>query len=69
MASRFMQLVFAADLRKAVAHEQARRESIRRQREACQADPALCASLLAAANRRGQSEIDWPEYFRNSYLY
>ena len=34
-------------------------------RRACQENAQLCRTLLSDAQRRGQTEIDWPEYFRN----
>lgn len=38
-------------------------------RRAAMANTELCAELLADAQRRGQTEIDWAEYFRNSGMY
>lgn len=40
-----------------------------RRRAAAMANTELCAALLADAQRRGQTEIDWAEYFRNSGMY
>lgn len=56
---------FDRDLRVMMAlNDQRKRENAER-RAACQADAALCAELLAQAQRRGEAAIDWPEYFRN----
>jgi len=35
-------------------------------RRRCQANAELVAILTAAARRRGRSDIDWEEYFRNA---
>lgn len=46
----------------------ARRDQLKAARERAQNDPELCAMLAAEAARRGQPGIDWPSYFRNSFL-
>ncbi len=59
---------FARDLAECVRLSQARKANLAAQRAASQANASLCTELLADAQRRGQSQIDWPEYFRNAYL-
>ena len=56
---------FDRDLRACVAMDRQRKADYAKRRAACKASPTLCAVLLEQAQRRGQSEIDWPEYFRN----
>ena len=56
---------FARDLRACVAADRQRKAENAQRRAACKASPTLCAVLLEQAQRRGQSQIDWPEYFRN----
>lgn len=63
-----LRTAFEADLRYMLALADARKAELKIARERCQADQGLCALLLADAKRRGFAEIDWPEYFRNSYL-
>lgn len=57
-----------ADFRECLRISDERKAALKKARAECQADPALCARLLAEARRRGQSEIDWPSYFRNAHL-
>jgi hypothetical protein len=57
--------MFAADLAAMLALSDARKAENAAARERCKANAELCAVLLADAARRGQSEIDWAEYFRN----
>lgn len=56
---------FARDLRACVAADRQRKAENAQRRVACKASPTLCTVLLEQAKRRGQSAIDWPEYFRN----
>lgn len=60
--------IFERDWRACLALSDARRAELAAARERAQASPGLCAELLAQAQRRGQSGIDWPEYFRNAGL-
>lgn len=56
-------------LKAALHASDARKADIQATRERAQANPELCAVLLADAQRRGQKAINWPEYFRNSGMY
>lgn len=58
-------LGFDADLRACLALRDARARENAAARERAMANPELRAALLDAARRRGQAEIDWPDYFRN----
>ena len=54
-----------ADLNACIALADARKAENRAAQARCKANPEMCAALQAEALRRGQAEIDWPEYFRN----
>lgn len=56
------------DYEASLALSDARKADLAASRERAQSNPDLVACLLADARRRGQSEIDWPEYFRNTYM-
>ena len=56
---------FARDLRACAAADRQRKAENAQRRAAYKASPTLCAVLLEQAKRRGQSAIDWSEYFRN----
>ncbi len=58
--------MFARDFAESVRLADIQKAQNAATRKRMQADPGLCAVLLADAKRRGLSEIDWPEYFRNS---
>ena len=60
--------MFARDLAACLALSDARRAEDAARRAAAQANPELCAELLAAATRRGAAVIDWAEYFRNARM-
>lgn len=62
----FERHTFARDLARYTALNDARRAEDAAARARMQANPELCSALLADARRRGQSEINWPEYFRNA---
>jgi predicted solute-binding protein len=66
--SKTTQNMFARDLRICLALADARKAENAAARRRAQANPELCAVLLESAKRRGESTIDWPEYFRNSYM-
>ncbi|MBK6616321.1 hypothetical protein [Ottowia sp.] len=66
--SQFRRNMFAADLTAAVALEDARKAENAEARARAQGNAALVAELTARAKRRGQAEIDWPEYFRNARI-
>lgn len=63
-----MQRNILADIAVSVALSQARKQENAARRAAAQANPELVACLLERSKQRGQSEIDWPEYFRNAYM-
>jgi hypothetical protein len=50
----------------ALSNERKREDAARRAR--AQANPELCAWLLADARRRGLAGIDWPAYFRDAHM-
>lgn len=58
----------ARDLAACIALSDARKAELAAARARCQANPELCALLLSEARQRGESGIDWPEYFRNVRL-
>lgn len=58
--------MFLNDLRVCLALEAANNRARAERRAAAQSNHELCAILSADAARRGQSTIDWPEYFRNA---
>ena len=64
-ANQFAAKMFAQDLKASIQIRDKRAADNAAARARCQNDPQLCAILLADAKRRGQSGIDWPEYFRN----
>jgi hypothetical protein len=55
-----------ADFAACLALRDARAAENKAARDRAKANPDLCAYLQAEASRRGQSGIDWPEYFRNA---
>ena len=57
---------FGRDVRFLLALSDARKRENAERRAACQSDASLCAVLLDDAKRRGQTDIDWAEYFRNA---
>ena len=57
--------MFARDLRVSLAISDARKAENAAIRARMQNDAELRSALLEAAHRRGESEINWPEYFRN----
>jgi len=59
-------LGFASDLRACLALRDARAAENAAARARVLANVELCAQLQSDAMRRGQREIDWPEYFRNA---
>lgn len=59
---------FAADFAACLALSDARKAEDAKRRAAAQANPELCAALLADAQRRGEPGINWPEYFRNARM-
>lgn len=61
-------LGFAADLRHMVALQDARKAENAQARARARGNSELCAILLADAQRRGLSEIDRVEYFRNARI-
>jgi len=63
--TRFERSQFARDLAAMLALSDARKADVRARQASCKANPELTAALLAQAQRSGQREIDWPEYFRN----
>lgn len=67
-AAAFRARLFAKDLAKMLKLSDERKAENAAARARAQANPGLCAVLLAAAKQRGQAGIDWPEYFRNSYM-
>lgn len=64
-AAQFTARMFARDLRASLAISDARKAENAAIRTRMQGDAELRAVLLATAQRRGESEINWPEYFRN----
>lgn len=58
--------LFARDLAFCLALSDARKRENAQARCEAQSNRELCVMLLAEAKRRGQSEIDWVEYFRNA---
>lgn len=56
------------DYRAMLAASDARKRDLAAQRDAAMNAPELVAYLREEARRRGRAEIDWPEYFRNSYM-
>lgn len=67
-ARRIKARMFEDDCRSMLALSDARKRDLAAQRERAKNDPGLVAHLLEDARRRGQSEIDWPEYFRNARM-
>jgi len=65
-AQQIKQRLFASDLAACIALADARKAENVARRASAQGDAELCAALLAIAQRRGESEINWPEYFRNA---
>lgn len=59
-------LGFQADLRACLALRAALAAENAAARARVLADVELCAQLESDALRRGQREIDWPDYFRNA---
>ncbi len=59
-------LGFRADLRACLALRDARAAENAAARARVLANVELCAQLASAAQRRGQREIDWADYFRNA---
>jgi hypothetical protein len=53
------------DLAASVAMAATRRSSILASQARMKSDQELCGVLLQQAIRRGEREINWPEYFRN----
>ena len=64
-AASFTARMFERDLRASLAISDARTAENAAIRIRMQNNAELRAALLAAAHRRGDSEINWPEYFRN----
>jgi hypothetical protein len=62
----FERSMLQANLRAMIAADQDHKAQMRAARARCRNDPALVACLLEQAQRRGQREIDWAEYFRNT---
>jgi hypothetical protein len=62
----FERNAFARDLARAVVLGDTRKTENAARRARMKANESLCAILLATALRRGESGIDWPEYFRNA---
>ena len=56
---------FERDLAECIRQSDARKAENEAAKVRMQANASLCAILLEDARRRGQSAIDWPEYFRN----
>jgi DNA-binding transcriptional MocR family regulator len=67
-AQRIKARIFEDDYRAMLALSDARRRDLAASRERAQSNPELVAHLLEEARRRGQSEIDWPEHFRNARM-
>ena len=65
-AASFTARMLARDLRASLAVSDARKAENAAIRARMQNDAELRAALLAVARLRGESEIDWPEYFRNA---
>ena len=57
--------VFRADFAACLALRDQRARENAQARERCRSNAELCAVLLTDTQRRGQSVIDWPDYFRN----
>lgn len=55
----------ARDLRASLAISDARKAENAAWRLRMQNNPEICAALLESAQRRGESRINWAEYFRN----
>ena len=58
----------AADYAACLALSNARKAENAAARSRAKGNAELCAVLFADARRRGLSEIDWSEYFRNAGL-
>lgn len=67
-ARRIMARMFEDDYRAMLVISDARKRDLAAQRERAKNDPELVAHLLEEARRRGRTEIDWPEYFRNARM-
>ena len=67
-AKRIKARMFQDDLRAMLELSDARKLDLAASRERAQNNPDLVACLLGEARRRGQNEIDWPEYFRNARM-
>lgn len=59
---------FDSDLRDMLALSDARKLELASERGACLRNTELADVLLADRRRRGYSDIDWPEYFRNTRM-
>jgi hypothetical protein len=55
---------FAADLAACIRLNDVRKTENAAARARMRHNPELCSVLLAAAQRRGEAEINWAEYFR-----
>jgi hypothetical protein len=60
--------MFARDVNAMLALSDARKAEDAERRARAQANPELCAALLAQAKQAGRDQIDWPEYFRNARM-
>lgn len=58
-------LSLVEDLAACLALRDARARENAQARDRARSNPALAAALIADAQRRGLSEIDWADYFRN----
>lgn len=67
-AARRRARILEGDYRAMLALSDARKRDLAAQRERAMNNEELRAHLLEDARRRGLSEIDWPEYFRNAYM-
>jgi hypothetical protein len=67
-AARIGARILEYDYRACLAISDARKRDLAASRERAMNDPDLVASLIEDARRRGRTEIDWPEYFRNTYM-
>lgn len=64
-AAAFKARMFARDLAACIALSDERKRENAERRKRCQANAELCAHLVERARRRGESAVNWPEYFRN----
>lgn len=64
--NRFARRAFERDLARCVELDRQRKAENAAARARMLANPELVAELQREASRRGRSEIDWAEYFRNA---